>query len=100
LINVNNAEDVMKIFPLDILMGAVLVSAVTLFLVGLYVFRGRRELPPVVLMFSSIMGFTGPVFHILNETGVISVGDPFIIAPIGIWLGGVLTSSLIWRRSG
>lgn len=88
----------MKVFPVDLLMGLLLSLMLLCILAGSYIFIGRREKGPIILLVSALIGVMGPVFHILDQVEVVEIDTILIWVPIIIWLAGTVFSIFRWRR--
>ena len=88
----------MKVFPLDLIMGLLLSLMLLCILAGSYIFISRRERGPLYLIVSGLIGVIGPILHILAQVEVVGVGPVFIWGPIIIWSVGTVASVFQWRR--
>ena len=90
----------MKIFPMDVIMGLTLVLSIISVLIGSIIFRGRRDAGPMILLVSGIIGSFGPVLFLLDQVEVLSIAPIFSFALIFIWVAGLIISTAYWRRKG
>ena len=88
----------MKIFPLDIIAGILLLLGIISFLFGIVVYRYRRGKGPLILILSGILVPAASVIWILDSVEVISITP---IVPGTILVSGIilfLMSVLLWRE--
>ena len=90
----------MRLFPLDILMGIILALMLLTVVIGIFVFRGRRETGPLILMISGIIGLAGPLIHLLVQIEIITLPGTIAWIPVAFWLLGILFSVFAWRKKG
>ncbi len=88
----------MRLFPLDILIGSLLIFSMISLLVSLYVLRYRGGKGPIVMITSSTVLLLSSAYSILLSLEIIE-GD-MIPFHIGVIIGGlgVLISIYLWRR--
>ena len=89
---------VMKIFPLDIIAGILLLLGIISMLIGILVYRYRRGKGPLILIFSGILIPAASVIWILGAVDAIVITPivPGVILIIGIIL--FIISFLFWRE--
>lgn len=88
----------MRLFPLDILTGSLLIFSMISILVSIYVLRYRGGKGPVMMIISSMILLLSSTYSILSSLEIIQ-GEmvPFYI---GAAIGGmgVIISVYLWRR--
>lgn len=88
----------MKLFPLDIIAGILLLAGAISMLTGILVYRYRRGKGPFVLILSGLFIPAASVLWIIDSVEIISVTPilPGVILVTGIVL--FITSVVLWRE--
>ena len=90
----------MKIFPVDILAGGILLGCLAMGALGTYALRYRGGRGPLILICASVLAGASSVWYLLGAVDTVVV-IPWAV--YGLWAaGGVLTvlARVWWRRTG
>ena len=87
-----------KIFLLDIIIGAITSIFLLLLIVSVFVLRIRRGKGPVLMLVSSLSGITGSILFLLGRLEVLEIPAAIVMIPFILWLTGSTISVLIWRK--
>ncbi len=88
----------MRLFPLDIVAGSLLIFSMISILISIYVLRYRGGKGPIIMIISSTVLLLSSTYSILSSLEIIEVEmAPFYI---GVAIGGlgVIISAYLWRR--
>jgi hypothetical protein len=90
--------DEMRLFPGDLLSGALLSLAILMCIIGILVYRYRRGIGPIFLALSGLFIGISSIVDILSNAEVMVLGNMVRLVSLGI--GSVLgiVAILLWRR--
>ena len=88
----------MKLFPGDLLSGALLSLALLLIVLGILVYRYRRGIGPLFLALSGLFIAISSTLDILSNVGVMDIGNLIRLGSLGIGLVFGIAAILLWRR--
>ncbi|MCK5774365.1 MAG: hypothetical protein KAH57_11300 [Thermoplasmata archaeon] len=88
----------MRLFPLDVLTGSLLIFSMISMLVSIYVLRYRGGKGPVAMMISSLILLVSSAYSILLSLEIIQGGMIPFYTGAAIGGLGVIVSAYLWRR--
>ena len=89
----------MRLFPLDLLAGSLVVLSLISLMISIYVLRYRGGPGPVVMIISSTLILLSSSYSVLLSLDLLEGGlTPFFIG-LAVGVLGIITSVVIWRRS-
>jgi uncharacterized membrane protein HdeD (DUF308 family) len=88
----------MKLFPLDVITGTLLVISLLLIVLGIVIYRYRRGPGPILLVLSGTLIFCSSVLDILVKTEVLRIWDGSHLIVLGIGILAGIASLTLWRR--